>query len=543
MPRLARGALQRLPPPVRRPAFDVGALRPGILHLGCGAFHRAHQAVFTQRAIEQESAAAGSPPAWGIVSASLCRPAARDALRPQQGLYTVIERGPDGTRAEVVGSLCEVLYAREDSSALFAHFRDPRIKIVTLTVTGPAYCLDPSTGRLCAEHPDVRRDLEARDGWPRSALGVLARGLAEAWRVGREPPVVLSCDNLAANGRTLRQAVVDYAALSDDRLAAWIAGTVQFPSCMVDRIVPAAAGADREEAAALLGFADEAAVAAEPFRQWVIERFDGPRPMWEAAGAQFVGDVGPWETSKLRLLNGTHMAIAYLGLLAGLRTVSEFVNEPARAAYLLRLMLDEQAPTMPPSDHDIQAYARQLLERWRNPGIAHELSRVGRNGSEKLPTRLLASVRDNLAAGRPAPRTVLAVAAWIRCASGRGGSLGAAPQGLDDPLAETLGRLGEAAGDDDARLLDAFLGLEEVFGTDLPRHRPFRAALLRALRRLRRRGLEGIADEDLAEAPARVRRAPPSTSLARRRGSGVDRRQALLVSAEAPRDGFRLVEM
>ncbi|HEX8375128.1 MAG TPA: mannitol dehydrogenase family protein, partial [Geminicoccaceae bacterium] len=425
-PRLARGVLRRLPPGVRRPAFDVEALRPGILHLGCGAFHRAHQAVFTQRALEAEGPG-DAPAPWGIVSASLCRAATRDALRPQEGLYAVLERGPGGTRAEVVGSLCEVLFAPDDPSALLARFRDPGIRIVTLTVTGPAYCLDPGTGRLCPDHPDIRRDLGAR--WPRSAVGVLARGLAEARRAGRRPPVVLSCDNLAANGRTLRQAVVDYAALSDDRLAAWIAGTVQFPSCMVDRIVPTASGADREDAASILGFADEATVAAEPFRQWVIEQFDGPRPLWEAAGAQFVGDVSPWEASKLRLLNGTHLAIACLGLLAGLRTVGEFVAEPAGSAYALRMMLDEQAPTLPPgSGHDIPAYARQLLERWRNPGIAHELARVGRNGSEKLPTRLLATLRDNLAAGRPAPCTILAVAAWILCAAGRGTAPGGTPQ-------------------------------------------------------------------------------------------------------------------
>lgn len=498
-PRLARGALRRLPPAVRRPAFDVEALRPGILHLGCGAFHRAHQAVFTQRAIEQEPGAAAAPAPWGIVSASLCRAATRDALRPQGGLYTVLERGPGGTRAEVVGSLCEVLFAPDDPAALLARFADPDIKIVTLTVTGPAYCVDAGTGRLCPDHPDIRRDLEAR--WPRSAVGVIAKGLAQARRAGRRPPVVLSCDNLAANGRTLRQAVVDYAALLDDRLAAWIAGAVQFPCCMVDRIVPTATAADREEAASLLGVADEAAVAAEPFRQWVIERFDGPCPAWEAAGARFVGDVEPWETSKLRLLNGTHMAIAYLGLLAGLRTVGEFVAEPAGAAYALRLMLDEQAPTVPPcGGHDLPAYARQLLERWRNPGIAHELARVGRNGSEKLPTRLLAALRDNLAAGRPAPCTILAVAAWILCASGRTPPGAAPPPRLDDPLAEATRRLGEAAGDDDERLAGSFLRLEQVFGRDLPRHRPFRAALRRALGHLRRRGLEGLVGGEHARA-------------------------------------------
>ena len=497
-PSLSLATLDHLPSAVRRPGFDVDALRPGILHLGCGAFHRTHQAVFTQRAIEAEGGAV--PPPWGIAATSLQRPAMRDALRPQDGLYTVLERGPDGLRAEVVGTLREVGFAPAEMPELLSRFADPAIRVVTLTVTSSAYCLDPLTNRLCPDHPEIQRDLHAAT--PRGAMGVLVGGLAAARAAGGPPPVVLSCDNLPGNGHALRQAAIDFAALSDDRLASWIGHAVQFPNSMVDRITPATTELDRADAAAILGLTDAAPVAAEPFRQWVIEDFDGPRPRWDAAGAEFVPDVAPWEASKLRLLNGTHMAIAYLGALAGLHTVAEVVAEPVFAEYALRFMLREQKPTLPPSRHDIDAYARQLLQRWRNPGIAHELGRVGRNGSDKLQPRLLASLQENLQAGRPAPCTLLAIAAWVRCATRQPGPQNAVE--MQDPLTARLRAVGRAAGDDAARLIGAVLDMEDVFGSELPRRESFRAALTAAVAALRRDGPQATVAALLADAPAAV---------------------------------------
>jgi fructuronate reductase len=460
----------------------VAALRPGILHLGCGAFHRAHQAVFTQRAIEAKPDVV--PPAWGIISASLQRPTMRDALQPQDGLYTVLERGPLGASATVIGTLSEVVFAQENPTALLARFTDPAIRLVTLTVTSSGYCLDPATERLAVHHPDIQKDLHASR--PSSALGVLVAGLAKIHKAGRRPPVVMSCDNLPGNGRILRQAAMDYAALFDDELAGWISNSVQFPCSMVDRITPAVTEADMDDAEAMLGLFDAAPVCAEPFRQWVIEDFVGPRPAWEAAGAEFVPDVTPWEASKLRLLNGTHMAIAYLGSLAGIQTVAEFVEDPVFAAYALRFMLAEQRPTLPPSGHDIKAYAHELLQRWRNPGIAHQLSRVGRNGSEKLQPRLLASVQENLEAGRPAPCTLLAVAAWICCTSGCVGHGHIAE--TQDPLIGRMQALGAAAGDNAERLTASVLAMEDVFGCDLPKLEDFRAGLIQAVGDLQRMG-------------------------------------------------------
>jgi fructuronate reductase len=474
--------LDIVPDAVARPGFDVAALRPGILHLGCGAFHRAHQAVFTQRALQAANTAKPEP--WGIIAASLRKPDMRNALHPQDGLFTVLERGPNGVQAEVVGTVRDVLYAPENPAALTARFIDPDIHIVTLTVTSTAYCIDAGTGRLCASHPDIQRDL--RSEIPRSALGVLVEGLARVHQAGQRPPVVMSCDNLAGNGHILRQAAVDYAALRDDGLAKWIAASVQFPCTMVDRIVPTATDADRADAAAVLGLYDAAPVSAEPFRQWVIETFEGPRPRWEAAGAEFVPDVAPWEASKLRLLNGTHMAIAYLGALAGLSSVAEFIAEPVFESYALRFMLREQLPTMPPSDHDITAYAHQLLERWRNPGIIHQLTRVGRNGSEKLQTRLLASLSENLQAGRPTPCTTLAVAAWICCASGRTGQ--AQPVQMEDPLDQRMKAIGLAAGNNAKRLTDLALDVNEAFGTELPHCAAFKTELTQAVETLQHGG-------------------------------------------------------
>ncbi|MFC5315145.1 mannitol dehydrogenase family protein [Azospirillum rugosum] len=486
---MSLATLGHLPRTVRRPAFDVAALRPGILHLGCGAFHRAHQAVFTQHAIEAEGP--GAPAPWGILGVSLVRPVVRDALRPQDWLYTVLQRGSnDDLRAEVVGSLRGVLYGPDHPAALAARFLDPAIRIVTLTVTASAYCLDPGTGRLRADHPDIGRDLRAAA--PRSALGVLVAGLDLVRKAGRRPPVVMSCDNLTANGRTLRQAVLDYAALRDDGLAQWIGRSVQFPSSMVDRIVPATTDTDAFDAAATLGLADAAPVSTEPFRQWVVEAFDGPRPRWEAAGAEFVPDVAPWESSKLRLLNGTHLALACLGLLAGFETVAEVAEDPVFAGYALRLMLDEQKPTLPPSGHDIDSYARQLLLRWRNPGIAHSLSRIGRDGSGKIHGRLLAPALENLRAGRPVPCATLAVAAWIACLSGR------VPVALQDPVKERITALNRAAGGDVDRFTAAVLERSDIFGDALPRLAPFRKGVRDGLSLLDREGPRNAARALLA---------------------------------------------
>lgn len=485
---LSLASLPLVPPSVRRPAFDPAALRPGILHLGCGAFHRAHQALLTQTAIEAEVGRAGGPlPAWGIVSASLCTPAVTRALAAQDGLYTVMERTGDDARLTVVGALRGWIFAPKQRQALCAAFVDPATKVVTMTVTSKGYCADARTGRLDLSDPSVLADL--RRAPPATAIGVLVDGLRMRRDAGLAPPVVLSCDNLPSNGRMVRQLCMDFAAIEDDQLSRWIGDAVAFPSTMVDRIVPVCTQSDADDARVALGLVDEAPVPTEPYAQWVIERFDGPRPRWDAAGAEFVHDVAPWEASKLRLLNGGHLAIACLGLLAGSSTVANAMAVPGFSAFALRFMLDEQKPTLPPSDHDIDAYARQLLTRWRSRGIVHRLDRVARDASSKLPSRLLASLRDNRRAGRPAPCTVLAVAAWMQCVAGRDDAGGLIS--LPDALCAELRRSTAATAGDPAGLVELLMGRPEVFSDDLARDGGLRRTLVDAVAMLQQRGARG----------------------------------------------------
>lgn len=485
---LSLAALRCLPSAVKGPRYDVAALRTGILHVGCGAFHRAHQAVLTQRAIEAEMGRSRHPPAWGIAAVSLHSAQVVDRLAHQQGLYTVVERGPNGSRAEVVGALRQTLHAQRDADQLARVMLDPRLRLVTLTVTESGYCAQPASRRLDADHHAVMADLRDRRLCT-SVPGLLVRTLALRRSAGLAPPVFISCDNVPCNGRLLRQICLDMAALQDDALAGWIERHVQFPCSVVDRIVPAIGEADRAFASRIIGMQDAAAVVTEPFCQWVIERFEGPRPLWEAAGAEFVGDVALWEASKLRLLNGGHLALACLGLLAGFTTVAETMSEQLLGMYALRLLVDEQRPTLPPSHHDLRAYVLRLLERWRNPAMAHRLERVGRNASGKLHARLLAALLQHLDAGRPAPLTVLAVASWIWCASGRH------PTGkaliAEDHLRPELLRLGREAVDDPGRLVTGFLGLRQVFGDELPLCKGLVPRLTHAVRELQQDGALG----------------------------------------------------
>ncbi|MDM0032147.1 mannitol dehydrogenase family protein [Variovorax sp. J22P271] len=491
MARLTRATLGMTAPQARVPGFGAGPLRPGILHLGCGSFHRAHQALLTQRAVEWEHSAArrlqrSEPPAWGIVAASLVTRKTIDALAAQDGLYTLLERGPERTHATVVGSICELVYAPDRPEFLKRVFADPAIRVVTLTITVAGYCAD-AANRLDATLASVQHDLHVQ---PSTAIGLLVQGLRKRWIDGAAPPVILSCDNLPANGRLLRQMCLDFAALhGEDRLASWIATHVQFPCTVVDRIVPVTSAADRMDASASLGLIDTVPVCAEPFYQWVIERFDGARPRWDAAGAEYVSNVEPWEASKLRLLNGGHLAIASLGKMAGCATVADAMAVPGISAFALRFMLDEQKPTLPASDHDIDAYARQLLARWRSRGVVHQLDRVARGASTKLPGRLLASLRDNLCAGRPAPCTVLAVAAWMCCVAGRDDA--GQPVSLVDAMCAELKRQAADAVNDPVQLVALMLAQPRIFGDDLPRDSGLRRSLQEAVAMLQQQGVRG----------------------------------------------------
>jgi fructuronate reductase len=462
--RLSQATLGELPPHIARPRHDRTTLQNGIVHLGLGAFHRAHQAVMTDAVL------AGGDTRWGITAASLRSPATRDALAPQDGLYTLDQRGVDD-RQSVIGSITRILVAPEDPAALVAAMAHPHTHVVSLTVTEKAYCRDPASGALDAADPAIRHDL-ANPQAPRSVFGFLAASLARRRAEGLAPFTVLCCDNLPANGQTVRRLLTRFATLQDRDLGAWLEDALTCPDTMVDRIVPATTDADRARVAARLGLDDAWPVIAEPFSQWVIEdRFTGPRPAWESAGATLVADVAPFETMKLRLLNGSHSALAYLGSLAGHETVADAMADPGLAAFIPRLM-QATAPTLAmPAGTDLTAYQAALLERFRNPALRHRTLQIAMDGSQKLPQRLLAPMAELLAAGRPITCHAMAVAAWMR-------HIGTTtPQ---DPMVETLMRLAAEAGPEPQRLVPALLGVRAIFGT-LGEHPSVRTEIAAAL--------------------------------------------------------------
>lgn len=477
--RLSSATLSRLPVAVRRPGYDRAQVRVGIVHLGLGAFHRAHQAVYTDDTLAAD-------PSWGIAGVSLRNPYTRDALAPQDGLYSVTARAAAGETCRVVGSLVRLIVAPEDPEALLSLMASAEVRIVSLTVTEKGYCHLPATSTLDEKHPDIRHDL-AEPSRPRSAVGYLVEALDRRRRAGVAPFTVLSCDNLPANGETLRRVTRRFAELRSAELGAWVAENVAFPSTMVDRIVPATTDADRASVAAKLGLADAWPIMTEGFTQWVIEdHFPQGRPAWDKHGATMVADVMPFELMKLRLLNASHSSLAYLGFLAGHKTVAEAMAAPGFAGFVERLMDEEITPTLPAlPGFDLAAYKRELRERFRNPGLRHRLYQIAMDGSQKLPQRMLGAVRDRLAAGKPFPLLATGVAAWMRYMAGWDET--GAEIVVQDPLAATFqARL--AGRRDAAAIHSVALSLTEVFGSDLTAHPQFVACTRERLEALMRHG-------------------------------------------------------
>ena len=411
-----------------RPDYDIGAVGIGIVHLGLGAFHRAHQAVYTDAILHRH-------PALGHLRRQP-QDAAGDGARSRRrtGSTRCSSAAPEDVSLRVIGSVREVLFLGSERAAVLARIADPRVRVVSLTVTEKGYCHDPATGRLNFLHPDIAHDL-AHPESPTSTIGVLAAGLAARRAAGAGALNVVCCDNLPHNGRTVEGIVTAYAQAADPSLAEWIGAHVAFPCTMVDRIVPATTDADIAEAARRLGMTDAAPVVAEPFTSWVIEnRFAAARPPWEEAGAQFVADVAPFETMKLRLLNGSHSTLAYLGFLAGHDFIWQASGDPQFATLIERLMMEEVMPTLAaPPGVDLRAYGAQIRERFRNPALPHRTQQIAMDGSQKLPQRLLATVRERLAGGGSIAHLALAIAGWIRYASGTDGE--GKPIIVADPLA------------------------------------------------------------------------------------------------------------
>uniref|UniRef100_UPI003BABD295 mannitol dehydrogenase family protein n=1 Tax=Stappia sp. TaxID=1870903 RepID=UPI003BABD295 len=459
----------------------------GIVHLGLGAFFRAHGAIY----IAEAMAASGGD--WGITGVSLKRPDQRDRLAPQGCAYTALELGPDGEHPRVIEVIENVLVAPEDPAAVVAAMAAPGVRIVSLTVTEKGYCHEPATGRLMRDHPDIKADL-ANPESPSSAPGFIVRALAARRAAGLPPFTVMSCDNLPDNGHLLRGVVLDLAALVDPNLAAWIEKEGSFPATMVDRIVPATKDEDLDRVAELTGRRDESPVLHEPFRQWVIEDdfVDGMRPDLGAVGVELVEDVAPYEAMKLRCLNGTHSTLAYLGYLAGHETIAETVADEAFARFVTRVWDEEIIPGLtPPPGVSLTDYSRALLARYANPGIRHRTWQIAMDGSQKLPQRILTQLAEGLAAGRAMSGLTLAVAAWMRYVGGTD-EKGAAID-VRDPMAERLKALSDAAPDPRGKAM-ALLGVAEVFPAELRDNADFRERLATAYAGLAEKGARAMVE-------------------------------------------------
>ncbi|MCW3041378.1 MAG: Fructuronate reductase, partial [Solirubrobacterales bacterium] len=401
--------VDRADPRVEIPAYDRNALTAGVVHIGVGAFHRAHQQIYF------DALARTGETAWGVIGVGLHSRSPMDALEPQDTLYTVVERGADEDTVRIVGTLSEVLHGPEDPEAVIRAMADEHIRLVTLTVTGGGYHVDLETHALLEDAEDIRHDL-GDPHHPETFLPYVVEALARRRANGVAPFTVLSCDNVPANGAVARAAVTSFARLKDEGLADWIAEHVAFPSSMVDRITPETT----EESAAWVGeefgIHDQWPVITEPFRQWVIEdRFCNERPPLDRVGVQFVADTGPYELVKKRLLNGSHCALGYLGSLAGHRTTNDAMSDPAISGYLRRLMDAEIGPLLPEVDGvDLERYKATLIERFANPNVADELQRLAGRGSTKMPSYLLPTLHEAIDRGTPHALLDLAVAGWLR---------------------------------------------------------------------------------------------------------------------------------
>ena len=470
---LCDATLRRLPKGIDGPGFDRRRAGIGIVHLGPGAFHRAHQAVFTDDAL---TLSGGD---WAICGISLRTSSLRDALGRQDFLYTLAVHDRE-VQFRVIGAIRELLALGQDFDRAIERLVSPHTRIVTLTITEHGYCLD-SAGALDFQRPEIQRDL-ARPGAPATAVGLLVESLRRRRATGVAPFTVISCDNLAFNGSRLGRAVAAFAERVDTDLVRWIGDSVQFPNTMVDSITPATDDALRDLVAARTGLHDAWPIKRERFSQWVVEHFHGPRPDWEAAGVQFTDDVGAFEAAKLRLLNAPHSGIAYLGTLAGYRTVREAFGDALFEDFLVAMTEREIIPLLDPprstaGEIDLTGYRDEIFERFRIPTIEHRLSQICRDGSQKLPQRVLGAIRTNLAAGRRFDGLAMIVAGWRQfCADKvlRGESIA-------DPLADAIAAQDWVRETNPVRIADGLLGFEGFMPSDLAGNEGFRQALAAAV--------------------------------------------------------------
>ena len=401
MQRLSESTLGKVAAGTLLPAYDRTAVACGILHLGIGAFHRAHQAVYTELAM---NARGGD---WAISGVSLRSDAVARQLRPQDCLYSVLSEDGTGHTLRVVGAVKDVLVATDQLPQVLSRIADPAIQIISLTITEKGYC--SSGAGLDSTHPDIVADL-AHPNQPTTAIGILALGLSLRHGAGEAPLTVISCDNLSQNGRVLKTVLYQYCQGAFPALPGWLDQHVRFPSSMVDRIVPAIEPEQRSRQSQLLGIEDASAIATEPFMQWVVENdFAADRPAWEEAGVILVDDIRPYEDIKLGMLNASHSAIACSGLMAGLPTVDAVMTDPVTGTFIRQLMLNDLMPGLDiPARFDLAANREQLLERFANPKLRHRCEQIFVDSSAKISQRWVQHLQ------RPGdkPYLSLALSAW-----------------------------------------------------------------------------------------------------------------------------------
>ena len=483
MPRLTERSLSSLHPDVSVPTYDRAGLTAGVVHLGVGGFHRAHEAMYLDRLLE-----AGGDPSWSVCGVGTLPGdrAMQEALEAQGCLYTLVLKGTDGSvRPRVIGSIARYLHAPADPDTVVATLADAATRIVSLTITEGGYHISDVTGEFEVT-PDVAADLEP-GAVPGTVFGLVAEALDRRRQSGAGGFTVLSCDNVSGNGEVARRSFIAYAELKDPALARWMDEHVSFPSSMVDRITPVTSDQDRRDLADRFEVDDAWPVVAEPFAQWVLQdRFVDGRPALQDAGVQLVDDVAPYELMKLRLLNASHQVLGYLGHLAGYGYVHEVCEDQSFVSMLRRYMAGEASPTLPPLPGiDLADYRRTLVSRFANPNIGDTLARNCTDGSDRIPKFVLPVVRDQLAAGGDISVAVTAVAAWARYLEavdeqGR-------PYDVADRRFEALAPL---VAQQRSRP-ESLLGLRDVFG-DLAGQPRFVTAYVEALAALHRDGARSV---------------------------------------------------
>jgi len=472
--------LQDPPPGVAVPTYDRASVTAGIVHIGVGGFHRAHQAMYLDALMTE-----GKALDWGICGLGVLPHDRRmaEVLNTQNGLYTLVVKHNDGTwEPRVIGSIVDFLFAPDDPDAAIERMADPAVRIVSLTITEGGYNFNAVTGEFDAGNPDVRADL-AEGATPRTTFGLVTEALRRR-RQRRVPPfTVMSCDNIQGNGEVAHRMFIAYARLKDNDLADWIEAEVPFPNSMVDRITPVTTDEDRAAVAERFGIADGWPVVCEPFTQWVLEdRFPQGRPPYQDVGVQVVSDVVPYELMKLRLLNASHQGLCYFAYLMGYRLVHDAARDPLIAEFLLGYMAEEGAPTLEPVPGiDLDAYQHQLIERFSNEGVRDTVARLCAESSDRIPKWLLPVVRDRLAAGTVPVRSIAIVASWARYAEGVDES--GEPIQVVDRLRDRLVPAAQRQREDP----DAFISDREVFG-DLVDDEHFRGTYREVLASLHANG-------------------------------------------------------